>query len=462
MRIAVNILFSLLFVLFLNSAIFPNSAYGQSELYKKLWNDPEIQERIENGIETHRMGWGELQFVDDNGNRVTDVSVNIRQISHDFLFGANIFMLDGFSTEEKNRKYEGKFTDLFNSATLPFYWRDLEPQPGVFRYGKDSPTVYRRPPPDLALEFCKKHHLTPVGHPMVWDHPRWSIPDWLPEEASVREKLINDRIRQLSEHYGDIIPIWDVVNEINNRYHEVIMPDDFAFKAFKTAGRHLPAETVMRINEMGVVWNDKGYEYSPFYVQIENFLHRGARMDAIGFQAHLMSRRAHERVVEAERMLPKDMYAVLDRYSDFKKPIHITEITIPTIPDNREGEKLQAIITENFYKLWFSHPKVEGITWWNLADGTATPNEDPLLGGLLRHDLSPKPSYRVLENLIRSEWKTEIHKTGITNSDFKFKGFYGRYLIQAIHHKTGNKVEKEIHLSKTGKKTFIIQFCPFQ
>ena len=32
--------------------------------------------------------------------------------------------------KEKNRAYEEAFLQLFNFATVPFYWDDLEPEPG--------------------------------------------------------------------------------------------------------------------------------------------------------------------------------------------------------------------------------------------------------------------------------------------------------------------------------------------
>lgn len=37
-------------------------------------------------------------------------------------------MLDQFSSPEQNKAYREMFTALFNIATLPFYWSDLEPE----------------------------------------------------------------------------------------------------------------------------------------------------------------------------------------------------------------------------------------------------------------------------------------------------------------------------------------------
>ena len=74
------------------------------------------------------------------------------------------FMLDELETEEKNKKYKKCFAELFNMATLPFYWRDLEPEKDKQRYDKDSPKIYRRPATDLCIEFCEEHGIEPREH----------------------------------------------------------------------------------------------------------------------------------------------------------------------------------------------------------------------------------------------------------------------------------------------------------
>jgi hypothetical protein len=45
-------------------------------------------------------------------------------------------MLDELETEEKNEKYKKYFAELFNMATLPFYWDTLEPEKGKPRYAR--------------------------------------------------------------------------------------------------------------------------------------------------------------------------------------------------------------------------------------------------------------------------------------------------------------------------------------
>ncbi|MEI6078571.1 MAG: glycoside hydrolase family 10, partial [Verrucomicrobiota bacterium] len=128
-----------------------------SKAYQDLWNQPEIVRRIDDGIRSNRMNEVVLKFTGADGLPLTNVTVTVEQTRHDFLFGANPFMLGGFPTPEENLKYEQVYTSLFNYTTVPFYWSDLEPEPGKLRFAKDSPPIYRRPPPDTVVEFCQEH-----------------------------------------------------------------------------------------------------------------------------------------------------------------------------------------------------------------------------------------------------------------------------------------------------------------
>ncbi|MBO5269814.1 MAG: hypothetical protein J6B77_03445, partial [Clostridia bacterium] len=65
-----------------------------------------VRDRIESGIEEHRKGDQILRFVDESGAPVEGVRISLKQKSHAFRFGANIFMLDELETPEKNEIYK--------------------------------------------------------------------------------------------------------------------------------------------------------------------------------------------------------------------------------------------------------------------------------------------------------------------------------------------------------------------
>jgi len=420
---------------------------SQTTTYDSLWNDPVVEKRIAEGIEQHRKENFTLTFPNLKGT----AEIEIQQVKHDFLFGANIFMLKGFKTEAQNRRYEEVFTSLFNLACVPFYWKTLEPEQGKPRFAANSAPIYRRPPPDLVLDFCEKNAITPKGHTLVWDNPTHAVPEWLPRDTSKIQPLIDFRITQLSELYSNKIQTWDVVNEIRNRHMHVPMPRDFALKAFEQAAKTYPPNAKLMINETTSIWYDRKREYSYYYLVIENLLLRKAKIDGIGLQCHFFhGEQEFQDVLQGKTMSPAHIWEILETYATFGKPLHISEITIPTLTNLPDGEATQAKVTRHLYRLWFSHPAVESIIWWNLADGTAVAGEDKWRGGFLNEDLSPKPSYHVLNDLINKEWKTNVKQTLKNERSLSFRGFHGEYLVKV---KTGKTTkEYRVQLNKDNQK----------
>ena len=170
-----------------------------STCYESLWSNPQINDRIEQGITEHRQSDACFQLIDTTGRPIANETVRVEQITSDFLFGANIFMLDGYAETALNRRYEQAFAHLFNAATVPFYWCDLEPQPGQLRFEANSEPVARRPPPDRVVDFCQTHGLNMNGHTLVWDFDPWSVPSWLSDEACRTAEPWQQRIQQIAE-----------------------------------------------------------------------------------------------------------------------------------------------------------------------------------------------------------------------------------------------------------------------
>jgi GH35 family endo-1,4-beta-xylanase len=401
--------------------------FAQDEARRAAWLRPEVTARIEEGIRANRTGWTTVKLVDAQGNPIPGARIEAELVRHEFLFGANGFMVGGFTGQEENDKFARSFTDLFNFVTVPFYWKGIEPRPGVVRYDAASEPIYRRPPPETVLAWAAKHGLTAKGHTLVWDNATHQLPDWLPEDPRERERLIWQSVERTVSRYGRRIGIWDVVNEAIARHVNVPMPRDYVYRAFELANRLFPPNATLLINETTALWSNDRDEYSPYYLLISNLLARGARVDAIGLQFHFFSEALHNDVRAGRAMTPEKFFRVLDLYARFGKPLHITEITIPTLPATPEGEQAQAEMTRDFYRAWFSHPNVEAVTWWNLVDETAVPGEDKWRGGLLRRDFSEKPSYAALRKLIREEWTTKHSGAADASGAATFRGFYGRY-----------------------------------
>lgn len=421
-----------------------------------------VNAKVAQGIEENRKGDCHIVIVDKNGEPIKNAKVKAEQKEHEFRFGANIFMLDELETPEKNEAYKVYFRELFNMATLPFYWNDLEPERGKTRYEKSSPRVYRRPAPDLCLEFCEKYGIEPREHALEYEH---MFPKWLANASveEVKEELCR-HFSEISERYADKIRTIEVTNESDwekgctSFYEE----PDFILWCFKMAEKYFPNNQLAINDFTHLSWNDNGRATDNYYAYIEANLLKGARIDAIGMQYHLFNRREEEYAKTRKLLNPKKLYHQMDMYANFKKPLQITEVTVPSYSWESEDELIQAELIEKLYSIWFSHPATEQIIYWNLVDGYAyCEDSDPLKiretqgnmtigenyfhGGLLRFDLTPKPAYTRLKNLIKNVWHTSEALVTDDNGSIDFRGFYGKYELTITE---GDKTAvKEIMLS---------------
>jgi hypothetical protein len=108
----------------------------------------------------------------------------------------------------------------------------------------------------------------------------------------------------------------------------------------------------------------------------------------------------------------------------------ITEITLGSAGDN--GLEIQGRVVRDLYRLWFASPRMAGITWWNLGDGTAYGNEGVADGGLADKDFKPKPAYQALDQLINHDWKTNRKMKTDGKGLAKFRGFNGTYEVVVV------------------------------
>ena len=421
------------------------------------------EEKVNTGIEKYRKGDSEIALSDKDGKAISGAEIKVVQTSHEFRFGANIFMLDELETQEKNDKYKRYFSDVFNMATLPFYWDTLEPERGNPRYAKDSPKVYRRPAPDLCIEFCEKHGIEPREHALAYDA---FFPHWL-KDASVDEvkSELERRCAEISERYSDKIPTIEVTNEMEWEKGRTAFYNepDFVEWCFKTAEKYFPKNQLVINEHTGLAWRDACRTTDKYYAYTEANMLKGARIDAIGMQYHLFNRLEDEYEKTRKTLNPKNLYDHMDLYSNLGKPLQVTEITVPAYSWESEDEELQAEIIEKLYSIWFSHPSVEQIIYWNLVDGYAhvwdpnpeviaasqgnmTVGENYYHGGLLRFDMTPKPAYNKIKELTQKVWHTEESAITDKNGTASFRGFYGKYEAQI--HINGKTIKKEFEISK--------------
>ena len=417
--------------------------------------------RVKAGIEANRKGSLLLSFVGKDGKPLENVHVKLRQKTHDFRYGADLFMLDEIvDSKVKNEAYKARFAEAFNLATCPFYWTGLEPEQGKPRYAKDSPRLYRRPTPDLCVEWCERHGIEPKAHILNY---ATVTPEWAIGDVSREKRLLAKRFRELSERYADRIRMWEVTNETlwgayqtspttANLYRQA----DYIEWSFKTAEQFFPGNELIINEAHSRIWEGAWWqrERSPYYMQIERALLKGARIDAVGLQFHMFHGADQKHVSEQAKTFydPRRLFDVLETYAQFGKPLQITEITIPAYSEDPGDEAVQAEILRELYRIWFSVRGMEAIIYWNLPDGYAafaepgdfSNGENLYYGGLCRFDMTPKPAFEVVKDLFGKEWRTNVDADAADR--YVFRGFYGTY--DAEFTSNGQTVKKEIHLGK--------------
>ncbi|MBN2295808.1 MAG: endo-1,4-beta-xylanase [Pirellulales bacterium] len=327
-----------------------------------------------------------------------------------FLFGCNAF---GYGRHGK--LYAERFEAIFNFATLPFYRGGVERVQGHPNYGHA----------ESILESLLHTQIVPKGHPLIFLVPE-ATPDWL-RKRSFQEtrQLCLQHVREAILKFRNRIHIWDVVNEPH------VQPDigpnspemhgfdkeknvELTVAALKTARQADP--TCFRLVNSTGTWSDyymsrqpAPWQQSP-YDFLQKLKNTGAEYEAVGLQYYHSGRD----MLEFERNL--------ETFKTFGKPIHITELGISSKTENvdpskmwgggdggaafvwrgeRFTEEIQAQWVEAVYKIAFSKPYVDAITWWDFIDPGF-----PLNAGLLTADCTPKPSYHRLLALL-TKWKKE-------------------------------------------------------
>ena len=419
----------------------------------------ETEARVSAGIEQNRKGDFSLRIAAADGRPFDRAHVRIKQLKHDFKYGANLFLLGEIGDERREAIYEEAYRRAFNCATLAFYWNDLEPEQGKPRYGIDAPKLYRRPPTDLCVDWCVRHGIYPKVHCLYY--PKYQ-PDWVKSSVAREKELLEKRFRELSERYASRVPMWEVTNEcfLNGAWEPALYLDpDMIEWVYKLAARYFPNNKLISNDDFWHRARNFLGTRSDYYLMVENALLKGCRVDGVGLQLHLF-KPAKTFAADTRYILdPRRMFGILDTFARLNRPLQMTELTIPAYSANARDEALQAELLRTLYSIWFSHPAMEAIIYWNVVDGYAagergdmTSRQNAYYGGLLRYDMTPKPVYEMINELFGRTWHTEFERD--SGSTCAFRGFYGTYRVGVTVN--GRDVVREIRFSRGAESAEIM------
>src|SRR5919199_2007851 len=243
----------------------------------------------------HRFAEAQVTVTDAGGRPLADTEVVVEQTRHDFLFGNigfDFIPLANGETEQRAEEVEtfggasieqleslaDLWLDLFNAATLPFYWGRFEPERGK----PDTQRLKR------TAEWFRDRGVALKGHPLVWHTV--TAPWLLDLPLDEIEQVQRERIRRDVGDFAGLVDTWDAINEV------VIMPvfqngdngiTRLAYDRGRIAMIRLAFEEARAANP-GATLLINDFDLSSAYEGlIEGVLEAGVRIDAIGLQTHM-------------------------------------------------------------------------------------------------------------------------------------------------------------------------------
>ncbi len=413
------------------------------------WTEQEgnLLESAAERIENYRKGDATVLVVNADGTLVNKAVVRMEMLKHDFLFGSSLF--NAIPWGAFSEAYQDAFVNLFNYATVPTRWVEYEPSQGQERRVEGVIDWVR---------WASEHGIITRGHVLIFPGSPASVPLWArqfsPEQL---DEALHIHITSIVERFRGLIDHWVVMNEptyVPSFWEPVDdwmlahTPAGATARALEWARASNP-EATLEVND----WHS-GWE---FHVLLEGVIEVGAQFDAIGIQG----------IMHKGNWSLTRVWDICERFKDFNVPIYFTEVAVLSgdsttfysglsLPEDRvttpEGEARQAEYVAALYTILFSHPSVQGITYWDLCDSGAWRGA-PV--GLLHKDWSPKPAYERLMELIHQEWWTNADSKTNKLGEATIRGFYGQYLLTV---ESGKKsIQKVVHLSADHENVFEVQ-----
>jgi hypothetical protein len=300
----------------------------------------------------------------------------------------------------RNPKYIDKLVSLFNFVTIPINWSKIEIEKDYYDFSEI----------DNCLNILSRKRLAVAAGPLICFSEEY-LPKWLlntkPSFEKIREAAYQFVLNVVSRYAGKI-RVWRVISGLNvfnyfgfsfEQILEITRAVNMAVKA--------ASDRCLKIIEVSNPW---GEYYSsmpnsiPPLVYMDMVIQGGINFEAFGLQVRFGKGQAGMHVRD---ML--QISAVLDTFGSIAKPLYITEVEVPSVTKESLNEPETAGVwhkkwdhtgqgqwIEQFYRIAFSKPFVDTVTYSHLADmeNSAMPQS-----GLLTEQFEEKKSFRALMKL---------------------------------------------------------------
>lgn len=311
-----------------------------------------------------------------------------------FLFGCNSMGHPG-----RGPMYDQRFKELFNFGIPNLYLSHYAPTETTRNFARTDLETDWLISFGASVKPCPPFYLA-----------GGVTPEWLKNRPySEIRRIAHDLVKETCQRYAGKVQFCEIVNEAHDYANSLrLKPEELTdlAKVCSQAAREGDPKA-KRIINCCHLWGDyaakprsTGAKRSP-YAYLRDCIEADVEFEIVGLQMYY----PEYDLFEIDRLL--------DRYAKLGKPIHITEMgcsSAPGIDPNGMRKKatagwhgpwteeMQADWVEGVYTICYSKPYIQAIAWWDLADAVSFWP----YGGLLRGDLSPKPAYLRLKELVAS------------------------------------------------------------
>ncbi len=305
-----------------------------------------------------------------------------------------------------NKKYLEYIKDNFSFVTVPVSWRQIEP--------KEQERNFEEL--DKWIKWLSDNKIVIKVGPLIRFSPT-AIPDWLyiweNDFEQVRD-MAYDFVGSVVERYSGKVQAWEVcsglnaVNSFNFSFEQLLdMTRTVSMAAKRASARSL---ILVEVTEPWGEYYCRNPRTIPPHVYMDMICQGSMAFDGISVRMAFGRGGAG---MQCRDML--EISSMLDKLGIYGKTIHLTGVQVPSASDPRDSSDtmgasgywhepwsvdIQSQWLENFYKIAFSKPFVDTVTWQDLAD-----KKDSMLtaGGLTTADLVAKPAFDKLVYL-KQQW----------------------------------------------------------
>ncbi len=358
---------------------------------------PSWKESAEAQILKVRKGTFKIELVDPDGKPLPDLSISLKQVSHDFRIGCVAPFSRVLGTTEDDIRWRAEFNKHFNVA----WFRD--------DLNWNSP-AYTAEQIQQVKDWITTAGVSARGGALSMGSAQ-SIPEGMSELVgdTLRQDLMR-RTTTMVEAWKGKIYAWDAVSGAATDRDLWIKVGDAGFaEMFKTLKKADPAAYA--------VYSDSQFHSDRLPMamrRIDTLLMTKSPLDILGDIVPL-----GDKDVEPTRMI-RD-WNWLGKYQ--------RRIEIFPFWRGRLEEDDQVKVLDDFLTAAFSHESVDGVflpAFWQ-ADG---------MGYLARSDWSSRPALQAMDEFLKVKYRSDAAAKSGTDGIGDFSLFYGTYEMSVVYNNT--------------------------